>query len=287
MAEETLGEKVVGGALRFYDRHADRKTIATNRRVFLESVMDKRKDPITEASFTPVELTELANVIGAKYANLHEDTDRYAAYLQNELAAHAAAVKAKDRDHMRYPEFVAQYEKDLTAIKAFKAGKFTQDFLDLASGTPTYERSMALRNASKGGTDLQKAFNVKPYVTYDDYKQTKEDARSAHTIWATNPRAMLRTTLGQFQYSVDPKTNALVVTDTYDFNPPKSFLGLGPTTTPLPVGETDVAEGGPAAGGLYGLIRQYAGRAMPPGAGRPVRVQVNALAPTLQNNLVK
>lgn len=286
MAEETLGEKVVGGALRFYDRHADRKTMATNRRVFLESVMDKRKNPITEASFTPVELTELANVIGAKYANLHEDTDRYAAYLQNELAAHATAVKAKDRDHMRYPEFVAQYEKDLNAIKAFKAGKFTQDFLDLASGTPTYERSIALRNASKGGTDLREAFNVKPSVTYDDYKQTGAEAQSAHTVWATDPRAMLRTTLGQFGYEVDPKTGSLVVTDTYDFNAPRSFF-TQKTGPALPIGETDVAEGGAAAGGMYGLIRQYAGRAMPPGAGRPVRVQVNALAPTLQNNLVK
>lgn len=288
MAEETLGEKVVGGALRFYDRHADRKTMATNRRVFLESVLDKRKDPITEASFTPAELSELAKVIGAKYANLHDAADSYAVYLQKELAAHAAAVKDKNRDQMRYPEFVLQYEKDLNAIKAFKAGKFTQDFLDLASGAMTYERRIALQRASKDNPRLQEAFNVKPYITYDDYNQTPAEAEAAHTVWATDPRAMLRTTLGQFGYAIDPKTGSLVVTDTYDFNPPKSIF-TQKTGPALPVGEVEVAEGvsGGAAKGLYGLIRQYAGRVMPPGAGRPVRVQVNALAPPLQNNLVK
>lgn len=287
MAEETLGERVVGGLLRTYSKYADRKTMPTNRRVFLESVIDRRKDPITEAAFKPEELADLSAVVSEKYRNLPEAVDQYAAYLEKSLASHDAAVKAKNRDSIMYPEFESQYRKDLAAVKAFRAGKLTQDFLDLASGTRTYERSVALNEASRGGEDLRTKFNVRPYIKYDDYNQNPDDAAAAHTTWATAPRAMLRTTLGQFRYAVDPKTGALVITDTYDFNPPKGFLGLGPATTPPPVGEGQVAEGGATDGGLYGLIRQYAGRVMPPGSGRSVRVQTNALAPKPRNSMAE
>ena len=275
--EENFAERLVGGAIRLYSRNADRAAMPTNRRVFLDSVVDKRKDPITESSFTPAELTELSNVVAAKYAPLHAPVNQYAAYLQKSLASHEAAIKAKDLDKTMYPEAAAAFNKDLAAIQAFKAGKLTQDFLELASGKQTYFRDQAMREASRDNKDLRDFFNVKPSVQYGDYRSdTMLEPRS---IFSYSPSAMLQTTLGRFNYAVDPKTGGLVITDSYDFNP-----------RPLQrqhnrLNEGDLAE--PLGGGAYGLIRQWAGRAMPPGAGRPVRVQTNALAPPMQNGLAK
>jgi hypothetical protein len=280
--EENFAERLVGGAIRLYSRNADRAAMPTNRRVFLDSVVDKRKDPITESSFTPAELTELSNVVAAKYAPLREPVNQYAAYLQKRLASHEAAVKAKNPDKMMYPEAVAQFQNDLTAIQAFNAGKLTQDFLGLASGKQTYFRDQAMREASRDNKDLRDIFNVKPSVQYSDYDPASRP--KARSIFSSSPSAMLQTTLGRFNYAVDPKTGGLVITDSYDFNPRQNLLTA--TTRPTqPLNEVDLAE--PLGGGAYGLIRQWAGRAMPPGAGRPVRVQTNALAPPMQNGLAK
>ena len=280
--EENFAERLVGGAIRLYSRNADRAAMPTNRRVFLDSVVDKRKDPITESSFTPAELTELSNVVATKYAHLHAPVNQYAAYLQKSLASHEAAIKAKDLDKTMYPEAAAAFNKDLAAIQAFKAGKLTQDFLELASGKQTYFRDQAMREASRDNKDLRDFFNVKPSVQYGDYRS--DTMLKSRSIFSSSPSAMLQTTLGRFNYAVDPKTGGLVITDSYDFNPRQNPLTA--TTRPTqPLNEGDLAE--PLGGGAYGLIRQWASRAMPPGAGRPVRVQTNALAPPMQNGLAK
>jgi len=280
--EENFAERLVGGAIRLYSRNADRAAMPTNRRVFLDSVVDKRKDPITESSFTPAELTELSNVVATKYAHLHAPVNQYAAYLQKSLASHEAAIKAKDLDKTMYPEAAAAFNKDLAAIQAFKAGKLTQDFLELASGKQTYFRDQAMREASRDNKDLRDVFKVKPSVQYDDY--IPDSIFEPRNIFSKSPSSMLQTTLGRFNYAVDPKTGGLVITDTYDFNPRQNnFTNASIPVQPL--NEGDLAE--PLGGGAYGLIRQWAGRAMPPGTGRPVKVQTNALAPPMQNGLAK
>lgn len=281
--EENFAERLVGGAIRLYSRNADRAAMPTNRRVFLDSVVDKRKDPITESSFTPAELTELSNVVAAKYAPLREPVNQYAAYLQKALASHAAAVKAKNPDNAMYPEAVAEYEKDLAAIQAFNAGKLTQDFLDLAQGQQTRFRNGAMHYASKAGQDLRSAFKVKPSVQYDDYRS--DSMLQPRSIFSSSPSAMLQTTLGRFNYAVDPKTGGLVIVDSYDFNPPPKPWSNTGSLPAQPLNEGDLAE--PVGHGAYGLIRQWAGQRMPPGTGRPVRIETNALAPPMQNNLAK
>jgi len=281
--EETFAERLVGGAIRLYARNADRAAMPTNRRVFLDSVVDKRKDTITESSFTPAELTELSNVVAAKYAHLHAPVNQYAAYLQKSLASHEAAVKAKDLDKTMYPEAAAAFNKDLAAIQAFKAGKLTQDFLELASGKQTYFRDLAMREASRDNKDLRDIFKVKPSVQYEDY--IPDSIFEPRNIFSKSPSSMLQTTLGRFNYAVDPKTGGLVIADTYDFNPRQNYATNAPIPA-QPLNEGDIAESA-GNGGAYGLIRQWAGRAMPPGTGRPVRVQTNALAPPMQNGLAK
>jgi len=61
------------------------------------------------------------------------------------------------------------------------------------------------------------------YIQYKDYGNfiPKEQLSVNAGIGATNPYENIRTTLGQFNYVVDPKTGTVSVKDTYDFNPTK------------------------------------------------------------------
>jgi len=275
----SLGEKVVESGLRLYDKFSDRKTMPTNRRIFLESVLDKTKAPITEASFNKAELNALAEIILNKYKPLNPLLDQYEVYLSDALKRHAKAVAEKDKDRVMYPEFAKRYSEDLEAIQAYKQGKLTPGFLDLASGAQDYPRSVAFRRLN-----LDRKFNVKPIIGYEDYGVEADEARQAFA--GRDPRAALHTTLGRFRYEIDPTTNELVVVDRYDFNPPGSFVP-GKTKTPPPIGaEQLVTSPEGLEGGVYRLLRQYAGRVLPEGSGRDVKVRLNNLAPVPRNSLL-
>lgn len=71
-----------------------------------------------------------------------------------------------------------------------------------------------------------------------------------------DPYGNVQTTLGRFRYARDANGN-LIVEDTYDFNPPPDSQTV------------DYAATGP-----YGLIRGYAGEKIPPGAGRPIKINL-------------
>ena len=276
--ELTLSEKAIDAGLRLYDKFADRKTMPSNRRIFLESVLDKSKNPITESAFSQSELGTLGEIIFNKYKPLSPALDKYEKHLADSVAKHKKAVAEKNKDQMMYPEFINRYTQDLDAIRSYKQGKLTPAFLELASGTPDYPRSVALSKLN-----LHNQFNVKPAVMYEDYGIDPKQARTATA--GADPRAALHTTLGRFSYQVDPTTGALVVVDRYDFNPPQSGLtGRYGTAAPISVDAVaNASEGGGSA--VYKLIRQYAGRVLPEGSGRDVRVQLNNLAPLSNNSL--
>lgn len=275
----TLGEKAIQAGLRLYDKFADRKTMPTNRRIFLESVLDKSKNPITEASLSPAELSTLNQVIFNKYKPLAPSLDKYEKYLTEALSRHKKAVAEKNKDKIMYPGFASRYAQDLDAIRAYKQGKLTPAFLELAAGSPSYERNVALSRL-----DLDVPFNVKPVVMYEDYGIDPEQARSA--LSGGDPREALHTTLGRFRYEIDPSTNALVVVDRYDFNAPVSAF-TGKVSTVSPVSEGSVAASPDVGGsGIYQRIRNYAGRVLPEGSGRDVRVRLNNLAPPSNNAMV-
>jgi hypothetical protein len=275
----TLGEKTIHAGLELYDRFADRKTMPTNRRVFLESVLDKSKNPITEQSFTPEELGTLGEIIFGKYKNIQPALDAYEKHLVNAMASHNAAVAAKNKDRIMYPMFAERYAKDLAAINAYKKGKLTPEFIKLAAGQIDHPRSVAF-----GNLELHKPFNVKPAVMYEDYGIDPKEARTVSS--GADPRASLHTTLGRFTYEIDPKTGSLVIVDKYDFNAPTTSKQS--SVAPFVVSENAVALAPDTGGsGMYQTIRNYAGRVLPEGYGRDVRVQLNNLAPVVNNALSK
>jgi len=287
MADDlTIAEKLIGAGLRTYDKFADRSTMPTNRRIFMESVVDKSKEPITENSFRPDEMSVLRDLILRKYSQLNPAIDKYEAYLSNALDRHQRAVKAKDKDKIMYPEFATRYEADLDAIRKYKQGVVTPTFLEIASGSQDYVRHHALKRLNMAGGEFSPTpvFNVQPVFSYEDYGIESGKARTAGA--GADPRAALHTTLGKFRYAVDPETNEFVITDQYDFNPPVSGI-TGSQLKSEPVTLDSVAMTAEGAGSpLYGLIRNYAGRVLPEGSGRDVRIRLNNLAPVSNNKLL-
>jgi hypothetical protein len=107
-------------------------------------------------------------------------------------------------------------------------------------------------------------------INYADYvalaeeinKKDKASASASPSLFSmADPMGNVQTTLGQFSYIKDPEGNLQVV-DTYDFNPPN------------PNAMQEARTGDYGAFGPYGLIRDYAGEKVPPGAGREVRVNL-------------
>lgn len=283
MAENvnSLGNRAIESGLRFYNRLANRKNMPVNRRIFLESVLDKSKDPITERSFSNDELNVIGQIILNKYASALPAIDEYETYLNNKLKNHQKAVANKDKDRMMYPDVVAQFTNDLRAIQQFRKGKLTADFLNLASGKHRYFTRSALTETKHG--DL---FNISPSVQYKDYGV--DDPNQASIFSGGNTKDAVMRTLGRFTYEIDPKTGALIILDKYDFNPPINIFTQQMAATTKPVSEGAVATLGaePGSGGMYGMLRRYAGSTLPPGTGRDVRIQLNSLPPLQPQNML-
>jgi hypothetical protein len=274
----TFADKLVGAGLGLYGRNVNREDLPLHKRIFLESVVDARKDPITEASMKEPERQALMSVVRSKYKSIEPDLTTYEKYLVKSLASHQKAVAAKNKGKILYPEFFAQYKKDLDAIKQYKKGVITQDFIDLASGdSQTYEREVGLRSA--GVADVANIFSIGPNLGYEDYlidALKNPSDPSGLSVFGSHTPVALNRTFGRIGYTVDPKTKQLVFQENYDFNP-------------LPPGYKGSTEGhlaGASEGGgdpLYKAIRLYAGKVLPPGQGRPVNVRLNQLPNAPQN----
>lgn len=107
-------------------------------------------------------------------------------------------------------------------------------------------------------------------IQYRDYRALGKTMQARGQIPASlspslfsmaDPLGNLQTTLGRFRYARDANGN-LVVQDTYDFNPPQEGAMQEQRT------------GDYGAFGPYGLIRDYAGEKIPPGYGRPIKINL-------------
>lgn len=112
------------------------------------------------------------------------------------------------------------------------------------------------------------------YIQYKDYvnfvPQSQNSMAAGVSAGAANPYENIRTTLGQFNYEVDPKTGNILIKDVYDFNPLKSKTQQG-------MSSGDYIANAPS---LYGLARMYGEAMMPQGKGRQVQIQIPGLLST-------
>lgn len=252
-----LFDTMITGGLSIYDKLQERQTLPANKRVFLESMLENNRMPITEKTLSKNEQDALKELVRNKYASLQEPAKEYKTYLEN-------AIKQKDIE----PSYKKQAVKDLTAISTFLQGNLTPEFLSLASGDMGFERSYLMSKAglmnSKYKTETGTPFAIKPNIQYEDYAPTKTDVFNKFSTSAGNEKdakGSLQTLLGRFNFNVDPKGN-LVIKDTYDFNAPQINS----------LAETNYEAAG--AMGPYQVLRTYAGEKMPEGQGRNVNMTV-------------
>jgi hypothetical protein len=283
-----FGFGLTDAALRAYDALHDRKKLPSNKRVLLESLLDKSKEPITENALRPAELDALNNLIRAKYTDLAKPVNQYKSYIDLTLAQHDSAKKANRKEGRINSDYEKRLRADSAIINDYLKGELTPEFLDLAHGKNDYERHVALRQAGIG-TGKDTPFSIKPSIQYEDYEKFVNPDHSRTILSGENPYDSLGTLLGRFNYALDPKSKQFIVTDKYDFNPPRSLFTGTETKYSTPYAE-DLAtspEGVGTGGGPYDVLRRYAGSVLPPGQGRDVRIQLNNLASPIKNALMK
>jgi hypothetical protein len=124
---------------------------------------------------------------------------------------------------------------------------------------------------------LIEASKGRGYVNYGDYTKLgmkqKEEGKLPMSISPSllslgDSLGNVQTTLGQFQYSIG-NDGKVTVSDKYDFNPSDTSTNK---------------EAGIGLFGPYGMIREYAGKRIPPGKGRNVSF---TLTPSLGDGLLK
>ena len=273
--DPTFAESAMEQMLKLYGRFADRQTMPTNRRIFLETVVENARTPITEKDFAPAELDYMKSLIAKKYDPIKPFLQIYEDYLTDAISKDDQFRKQKKKDKILRKEYRAQYEKDLSAIKDFNSGKLSQDFLTLTSNNPAYATYDALKTLIPSSVS---AFNIPSSVTYKDYGSEKDVTAARYASSGASPQEAVQLTLGQFNYAIDPQTGQLAIKENYDFNPPVNFIS-GQAQPMPPVGAESVAIAAPfipEGGGdvAYQLLRQYAGRKVPPGYGRPVNINL-------------
>lgn len=250
---DSLFSSLVGGALSVYDKNVDRASLPANKRIFLESMIDKDRSDITESKLSKAEQDALKELVWTKYSVLAEPLTQYKTYLED-------LTKRKDAKSFYSSNQLEQAKQDLKTVNSFFDGKITPELIQLANlskGT-NVNSSNLLREA---GID-RKQFNIYPDIQYKNYGSVPGEAVANFSISAgnNNSKSAIQTLLGRFNFDVDKNGN-LVIKDQYDFN-----------STPG-VNQEHVYEVAPVLG-PYQMLREYAGEQMPEGKGRNVNISV-------------
>jgi hypothetical protein len=140
---------------------------------------------------------------------------------------------------------------------------YNQDLLQRTTDEQT--KKIATQRLGQAKIKLQSFLaNPQGSIGYDAYKNTPENPDISA---GSNPYGSLQTTLGRFSFTVDPKTQMINIKDSYKFN-----------TYEKP-GQTAEARQGSlientGAGNIYPLVRDIAGRILPPSKGVPVMMSL-------------
>jgi hypothetical protein len=273
--EPSFAENAIEGLLKLYGKYADRQTMPTNRRIFLETVVENARTPITEKDFAPAELDYMKSLIAKKYDPVKPFLQIYEDYLSRELTKDSQFRKQKKAKMALDKESKARYEKDLQAIKDFNDGKITPQFLDLTSPNQSFDRGYDLFYKMRLNKN---SLSVPRSVTYKDYSDELALDKDRYATAGSTPKEAVHLTVGQFNYDIDPQTGQLVIKEDYDFNPPIDWVTNKALPAP-PIGAETLVDAAPMLADdtgtvAYRLLRQYAGRKVPPGYGRPVNINL-------------
>lgn len=185
-----LSDKAIEFALSGYNAISNKDTLPANKRIFLDTFVNKNPSEINQTYFLPSELDAVKQLIQAKGGD-------------------SGGIKYED-----YKKFFPQ-----------KDGKYQSSQNNLSAG------------------------DVNPYES-------------------------IRTSLGQFSYTKDPKTGNYLVSDVYDFNKPKSVKANKALEA---FGLSDYVIQPETISSPYTALRTFAQRNMPEGSGRKVKLVIPGL----------
>jgi hypothetical protein len=142
--------------------------------------------------------------------------------------------------------------------------------------TPITEKSFTEAELRNIGEIVRSKQAIDPkltsgYINYNDYAKFINPKETSQVTGVAagerNPYENIRTTLGQFNYKIDPKTGNAVISDTYDFNKLNQKLSQTMSRGDYIVNTLDP----------YSIARVYGEANMPAGKGRPVQIQIPGL----------
>lgn len=255
MPEKTWGESLFEGASKAYRSVVGAQDLPLDKRIYMESVIDKRRDPVTEKSLNSEELEQLRGLIVSRYERIKPELKQSVVDMrQNAQEALREAAAARN------PEVKAWHLKRYKGITGMMNG--IQSYLQTGKLNPVVV-DYARRDVP---TNIQ-------YGDYDNPLEVNSDVG----VGGGSPgrQTAIGQTLGRFTYSVDPQ-GSIIIKDTYDFGAGVNALtGLEIKNTPVSVGDLITPK---KAAVKYG--RTY----LPEGKGRPVQIRVNSLAPKPADN---
>lgn len=251
MADRTLGERLFEGASKAYRSIVGNEDLPLDKRIYMESVFDRRRDPITERSLNPEELEQLRALIVSRYDRIKPQLQQSVIEMRaNAQQALREAAATKD------PGMRAAHLKSYRNISAMMNG--IKSFLQTGKLNPEV-------------VDFAEVYDVPAYIRREDYANPFEiNVDTGQSGTSSGRDTALGQTLGRFNYSVDPQ-GTITVKDVYDFGPGASILGgPPPRTQPISVGDLITPKRAAAKLGY---------KTLPEGKGRPVTIRVNSMAP--------
>jgi len=246
--DRTLGERLFETAAKGYRGIRGVENLPADQRVYMESVIDRRRDPLTEKSFTPEELEVMRGVITRRYDALKPKFQQDISGMRSTAAQILRGAYAAKDPAIRQSE-LNNYRRVANHIKGL------QSFLDTGALNPVV-------------LGYGKFYGVKPNVQYDDYKDSLKI--NADQVASSSVEGAVGQTLGRFTYDVDPQ-GIIKIKDTYDFGSGVDAF----TGEPVPTERIGV---GSLFNPKHAAVR-YGRTYLPEGQGRPVAIQLNAAAP--------
>lgn len=252
MPDKSLGETIFEGAAKGYRSLFGAENLPLDKRIYMESVIDRRRDPITERSLNADEQEQLRSLIASRYERIKPELKQDMVDLRKN-AAEALREASATRDpetrawHLNRYKGISQM---LNGIKSyFETGKLNPAFVDYAK--------------NRVPTNIQR----------EDYENPDEiNSDRGSSLSSPGRDTNIGQTLGRFNYGVDNAGN-LLVTDAYDFGAGVAGLFGGEAGhRQKPIGVSDLISPKQAAAKLG-----Y--RRLPEGQGRPVKIKINSMAP--------
>ena len=118
--DRTLGERAFETLVKGYRDIRGAENLPADQRVYVESVIDRRRDPLTEKSFKPEELEVMRNVITRKYDALKPKFQQDIANMRNTAASDLQeAYRAKDPETRQ--SWLGLYRKTAAVLKDLQA----------------------------------------------------------------------------------------------------------------------------------------------------------------------